>query len=59
MMAVSAVPANTPRIGLENITRILVNSGMSASGCTAPDIISMPNIRIAKPSAIQAVSLRF
>lgn len=49
MIAVSTAPAITPRIGLVNINRMFVNSGTSASGLTAPLIISMPVISTAKP----------
>ena len=38
---------------------MLVNSGTSASGSTAPLIISIPNIRIANPSMIAPISCFF
>ena len=59
MTAVSTVPASIPRIGLENIVRIFVNSGTSASGFTAPLIVSIPNISMAKPKRIMPISLFF
>ena len=56
MTAVSSAPANTPNTGLLNIVRILVNSGTSASGFTASLMVSIPNIRMAKPSRISPMS---
>ena len=53
--AVSSAPVSTPRTGLVNSVNSRVNSGTSASGLTAPDMASMPNIRIAKPSNIDPV----
>ena len=58
-MAVSTVPASTPKIGLENIRKIFAKSGMSFSGATASDMVSMPNINTENPSRIMPVSLRF
>ena len=49
MMAVRTAPAIIPRIGLENIVRSPVNSGTSARGFTASLMVSIPNIRMAKP----------
>ena len=49
MMAVRMVPASTPRMGLENWTKRLVNHGSFSSGSTAADMALMPVIRIAKP----------
>ena len=42
---------STPSRGLENCTSRLSNSGISARGLTAPDIISMPYISTAKPTS--------
>ena len=38
---------------------MLVNSGTSASGSTAPLMVSIPNIRTAKPTMIIAMSFFF
>ena len=56
MTAVSTSPAIIPRIGFENIVRILVNFSFSASGATAPLIVSIPNIRIANPTRMFPMS---
>ena len=48
----SSAPASTPNTGLENHVSILVNEGESFSGSTAPDIMFMPYISIAKPKNI-------
>ena len=56
IMAVSTAPATTPRMGLVNMVRILRNSGTSFKPATAPDIMSMPNINVANPSRMVAVS---
>ena len=58
MTAVNTAPASRPSMGLENSKSILVNSGTFASGLTAADMVSMPNIRTAKPSSTSPVSLR-
>ena len=50
--AVKAIPTRIPAIGLENIVSILMNIGLSRNGDTAPLIICIPVIRIAKPSMI-------
>ena len=55
--AVSMIPAIIPGMGLENSSRIFVNSGTSASGLTAPDIVSIPNINTANPTRIVAMFL--
>ena len=57
--AVSAAPLNIPRTGLENMVRIPVNSGTSASGFTAPLMVSIPVIRMAKPTRIVPRSFCF
>ena len=59
MIAVINIPTSIPRNGLENMVSIFVNSGTSLSGATAPLIISIPNIRIAKPSIMAAPSRCF
>ena len=59
MTAVRTAPATTPRTGFENISRIFVNSGTSASGLTAELIVSIPNIRIANPTRIIATFFFF
>ena len=56
MMPVSTAPASTPSTGLENIIRMLRNWGTSLRPDTAPDMVSMPNISVAKPSRIMPVS---
>ena len=56
--AAITVPASMPMIGWENITSRFVKAGTSASGLTAPDIICMPNISIAKPRKMLARSRR-
>ena len=56
IIAVSSMPAMTPRIGLVNISRMFVNSGTFASGLTAPLIISMPVISTAKPTMMLPAS---
>ena len=56
IMAVSTAPATTPKMGLENMVRILRNSGTSFNPATAPDIMLIPNIKVAKPSRMVAVS---
>ena len=58
MMPVSSAPTSTPRIGLVNSTKSCWNSGTSRRPATAPVIVSMPNISVAKPSRITPVSLR-
>ena len=55
-MAVRTAPASTPKMGLENISRMLVKAGTSARPATAPDMVSMPNIRVAKPSRMAPMS---
>ena len=54
--AVSTVPARSPRTGIWNLRNICPNSGMFFSPETAPDIVSIPNISVAKPSRIIPVS---
>ena len=49
-MAVIIKPTSTPKSGLENMVSILVNSGTSASPFTAPLMVSIPIIRMAKPA---------
>ena len=57
--AVKTAPAATPRTGLLNIVRTLMNSGTSASGFTAELIISIPYINTAKPIKINPMSYFF
>ena len=56
MIAVRIVPARIPATGLENFRRSPVNSGTSASGFTAPLMLSIPNISTAKPRRIVPTS---
>ena len=56
MIAVSAAPARTPSSGLVNATNSCLNAGTSRSPETAPDMVSMPNMSVAKPSRIMPVS---
>ena len=46
-----------PTAGLENFVRRLMNSGLSLSGDTAPDIADIPYIRTAKPRRISPTCL--
>ena len=57
--AVRTAPAIIPSTGLENMVRMLVNSGTSANGFTAFDMVSIPNIRTANPSKIPPISCFF
>ena len=59
MIAVRTAPAIIPRTGFENIVRIPVNSGTFASGLTAPLIVSIPVIKIAKPIMMVPASFFF
>ena len=54
--AVSTAPAMRPKIGFENMVRIPVNSGTSANGFTASLMVSIPNIKTAKPIMIVPMS---
>ena len=54
--AVKTRPASIPKIGFVNTIRIFVNSGTSARGFTASLIVSIPNIRTANPSIMDAMS---
>ena len=56
MIAVRIAPARTPRIGFVNNKSMFVNAGTSLSPETAVDIVSIPNIRVAKPRRIIPVS---
>ena len=56
MIAVSAAPARTPSSGLVKATNSCLNAGTSRSPETAPDMVSMPNMSVAKPSRIMPVS---
>ena len=55
-MAVSTAPATTPRIGLVNTSSSSRNPSMSFRPATAPLMVSMPNISVAKPKRIRPVS---
>ena len=56
IIAVSTAPASIPKSGFLNIMNMLRKAGTSASPATAPDIVSIPNISVAKPSRIVPVS---
>ena len=56
IIAVNTAPASTPSTGFENMVSRFEKAGESASGATAPDICSMPNISTAKPRKMPAVS---
>ena len=55
-MAVSTAPASTPRMGLVNSRNSCWKAGTSFSPDTASDMVSMPNISVAKPRKIMPVS---
>ena len=59
MSAVSAAPARTPRIGFLNRMKSCWKDGTSRRPETAPDMLSMPNISVVKPSRIVPVSFFF
>ena len=59
MTAVRIAPANTPSTGFLNTRNICWNAGTSRRPDTAPDMVSIPNIRVAKPSRIMPVSFLF
>ena len=54
-IAVSTAPARTPRMGLENIVIMLQNCSFPSSTLAPSDIISIPNISVAKPSIIMPI----
>ena len=56
MMAVSTAPTSTPSIGFVNNKNSSAKPGTSFSTDTAPLMVSMPNISVAKPSRIVPVS---
>ena len=56
MIPVKSAPASTPRIGFLNIRNSEANAGTSLRPETAPLMVSMPNIKVAKPSRIMPVS---
>ena len=56
-IAVSRVPARTPRMGFVNSVRSFAKSGSPLSTLTASDIRFIPTIRTAKPSRIFPTSL--
>ena len=51
MMPVMTAPVSTPRMGLLKRVIMLTNSGMSASGFTALDMMCMPYMSTAKPQS--------
>ena len=57
MIAVRSAPARTPKMGLENAVIRLVNSGTSRSPETEALMVSIPNMRVAKPRRIMPISL--
>ena len=54
-IAVSTAPTAIPRKGLVNAVRIWANSGVSASGAMESRIMTVPYIRMAKPTRIVPV----
>ena len=54
----STAPASSPRRGLRNRRNRFWKAGTFPRPATAPDIVSMPNIRVAKPSRMVPVSCR-
>ena len=56
MIAVNNAPANTPNIGFVNNKNNCEKAGTSAKPLTDEDIVSIPNIKVAKPSKIKPVS---
>ena len=50
--AVKRIPTKIPAAGFVNIVSMLLNVSLSLSGATAPLIVCIPNIKIAKPSII-------
>ena len=56
MMPVSTAPASTPSSGFLNSRNSCEKAGTSRSPATAPLMVSMPNIRVAKPSRMAPVS---
>ena len=56
MIVVRIAPTRTPNIGFLNIRNRFWNAGISASPATAPDMVSIPNIKVAKPSKTDPVS---
>ena len=57
MIAVRIRPAIIPKIGLENTRRKFLNSGTSANGFTASDMVSIPNISTENPIIMVAAFL--
>ena len=56
IMPVRIAPASRPRIGFSKVVKSLVKAGTSLSGSTAPLMVSMPVIRMAKPSRMEPMS---
>ena len=55
-MAVRSAPTKRPRIGFSKATNKFRKAGTSASPLTAEVMVSMPDIRVAKPKRIMPVS---
>ena len=55
-MPVSTAPTSTPRMGFLNMMNSSAKPGTSFRPATAPLMVSMPNISVAKPSRIMPVS---
>ena len=55
--AVKAIPTRIPAIGLENIVSMSIKTGLSLNGATAPLMVCIPVIRIAKPSIMFPIFL--
>ena len=59
MMPVSTAPTSTPRIGFLKARKRFVNAGTCERPETAPLIVSMPNMSVAKPRRMVPVSFFF
>ena len=59
MMPVSTAPTSTPSSGFLKARKRFVKAGTSESPATAPLMVSMPNISVAKPSRMVPVSFFF
>ena len=56
MMPVSTAPASTPSTGFLKAMKSCAKAGTSFRPATAPLMVSIPNISVAKPSRIMPVS---
>ena len=54
--AVSIAPASTPSTGFEKVTKSCLKAGTCDSPDTAEVMVSIPNIRVAKPRRMVPVS---